>query len=137
MSLFSGGTLDPFAFVEKKSKTAHIANIKLSNGTTNADGTPKTGDKPAKRTGPMQVTLAKLPEAVYDDFRRVVAAATCTTKARLIEDILADLQGKAPKISRSMIDRAVTNFVDKKKKADIVQKADGSPECLWEINDRM
>jgi hypothetical protein len=128
----AGGTLDPFAHVEKKAKNAYNSSIKVATSTLNADGTPK-GDKATSTTGPMLVKKPELPIQLLATFKQIVLSSTSTTKPRLLEELHAGLQGGQYKVNKSMIERTYNSLVDKKKKATIEAASEGSASCVWEI----
>lgn len=127
-----GGTLDPFAFVEKKTKASLVSSVKIASATTNADGTAKT-DKLVVN-GPMQVKKPEVPRDLHHLFEEAVLASKSTTKPVLVEDVFAALQKQqARKVTKQMINRSIESMVDKKKKADVVVAADGSEGCHWQM----
>lgn len=127
-----GGSTDPFAHIEKRSKTAYNASIKTSTVTMNGDGLSKIA-KPVTAAGPMLVKKPEVPKQLLDTFKKIVLSSTSTNKPLLLEELFSGLQGTEHKVSKSMIDRTLTSLVDRKKKAAMKMAEDGSNACIWEI----
>lgn len=127
---FSAGTLDPFAYAEKKSRPTYTSNNKP--GASTSSDNPTKAEKPVA-TGAMQVKKAELPAELLDPLKASVLASKTTTRPLLIEEVFTALQKLPYKINKGMVDRAIGAIFDKKKKADVGMAPDGSEGCHWEI----
>lgn len=130
------GSLDPFAFVEKKNaKAAPKSEITLPQ-------VPALSSAPAQGangTGTVSTLTAKKPllaAHLVPTFNATVLASSSTTRAKLTEELMevfTRLMGEHPsdktyRVSRAVVDRQITETVTKLKKVEALEQG-----TCWEI----